>query len=195
MAHREVRRNFALFIFVSIFFAFAASLAAEQKAGAKNVQSHDSKVEAGVNEALHQMANSGTLVEFDPAGSALEELIKSTEPTPAATCTATANCGIGPSISCGPACPSDSEDQSCPSERGWVQCGFFRIWCPPCNPCGAVTPPAACPATACPTNLSGWTNMWGFCSNVDPHSVEDCRLWCNETTLQFCTETSSCAIE
>ena len=99
--------------------------------------------------------------------------------------------------SCPPSCSTCSYSSSCSTicrddQGGNSTCGDEGV----CNQCPSASPPSACPATTCPANLSGWTNMYPFCSNVEPYgSVEDCLLWCNQATGDFCTQVSTCATE
>ena len=66
------------------------------------------------------------------------------------------------------------------------------------DPCASATPPTSCDLiVSCPFDLTGWSNIWGTCTSGDGEHgcVEECLLWCNKTTLQFCKDTNSCAVQ
>jgi len=113
--------------------------------------------------------------------------------------------GWGPMLGdCATVCTcSVSCSQSCTPDGGFTTttCGAEGLLCngnlDDCrDPCLDATPPNSCPATACPFDLSGWSNVWGTCTEEDEHGcVEECPMWCNQTTFQFCLDTNNCAVQ
>lgn len=124
-------RVLSLLILTSAFLFCAGTLAAEQTIEDENVQSHDSKVEAGTGDALHEVASMDRATECAVTLD-FSDQVRGTEPVPM-TCTATAYCETG-QVSC-TGCPADAQDAACPGEEGWVSCSGVKTWCPPCELC------------------------------------------------------------
>ncbi len=79
------------------------------------------------------------------------------------SCTASATCYNGSTISCSGTTSCTAQDANCPTSRGYVNCGSGTQYCP------------ACPGSGpCPVNSCGYTfNKFTYCC-VSPTCMQIC---------------------
>lgn len=96
-------------------------------------------------------------------------------PQEASTCTATADCGTYPDVSCTGSGTCTAVDRNCPNQEGYVRCGSTYKFCPPC-PCYVEK--------HCPDGTL--ISCWGVVPECDG-GEEFCYVSCdNQHTVTYC---------